>query len=72
MGQLEDGSDSIAEQVVDEKHWPEVEVLILVVCAEKKKVASTAGMQETVKTCPGIEVIYQCNLVTTEIIYTVS
>ena len=32
-----------------------MEMLILVASAEKKKVPSTAGMQETVKTCPGIE-----------------
>jgi diphosphomevalonate decarboxylase len=32
-----------------------MEVLILVACAEKKKVPSTAGMQETVKTCPTIQ-----------------
>jgi len=55
MGSEADGSDSIAIQVADEKHWDDMEMLILVASAEKKKVPSTAGMQETVKTCPGIE-----------------
>jgi diphosphomevalonate decarboxylase len=31
MGELKDGRDSIAVQVADEKHWPEIRVLILVV-----------------------------------------
>lgn len=30
-GELEDGTDSIASQVCDEAHWPEMEVLIFVV-----------------------------------------
>jgi len=55
MGNKDDGSDSIAEQIVDETHWDDMEVLILVVCKEKKKVGSSIGMQETVKTCPGIK-----------------
>lgn len=37
-------------QVAPLCHWPELEVLILVVCAEKKPVSSTAGMQTTVNT----------------------
>ncbi|XP_014670364.1 PREDICTED: diphosphomevalonate decarboxylase-like [Priapulus caudatus] len=32
MGSNEDGSDSIAEQVVSETHWPELRVLVCVVC----------------------------------------
>ncbi|XP_053255961.1 diphosphomevalonate decarboxylase [Podarcis raffonei] len=50
MGQSADGKDSIAQQVAPETHWPELRVLILVVSAEKKQVASTAGMQTSVKT----------------------
>ncbi|KJE94983.1 diphosphomevalonate decarboxylase [Capsaspora owczarzaki ATCC 30864] len=50
MGEAADGSDSIAEQVVDEHHWPEIEVLILVVSDHKKTTSSTAGMQTTVET----------------------
>lgn len=30
-GKLNDGSDSIAKQIVNENHWPEIRVLILVV-----------------------------------------
>jgi len=55
MGSAEDGSDSIAEAVADERHWPDLEVLILVACADQKEVSSTAGMQTTVATCPGVE-----------------
>jgi len=49
-GTAEDGSDSIAEEVAPESHWPEMRALILVVSAEKKGVPSTAGMQTTVET----------------------
>uniref|UniRef100_A0A8D0L5N9 Diphosphomevalonate decarboxylase n=1 Tax=Sphenodon punctatus TaxID=8508 RepID=A0A8D0L5N9_SPHPU len=50
MGEKPDGKDSIAQQVAPETHWPELRILILVVSAEKKSVASTAGMQTSVKT----------------------
>ncbi|XP_051884054.1 diphosphomevalonate decarboxylase isoform X1 [Pristis pectinata] len=50
MGVKEDGSDSIAQQIEPETHWPELRVLILVVNAEQKPVSSTAGMQTSVKT----------------------
>lgn len=49
-GVAADGSDSIAEEVAPESHWPEMRALILVVSADKKGVASTAGMQTTVAT----------------------
>jgi diphosphomevalonate decarboxylase len=49
-GTKEDGSDSLAEEVAPVSHWPEMRALILVVSAEKKGVASTAGMQTTVET----------------------
>ncbi|KAJ3128203.1 diphosphomevalonate decarboxylase [Nowakowskiella sp. JEL0407] len=51
-GVLEDGSDSMAEQVAPESHWPEMEALILVASDTKKHVSSTAGMQTTVETSP--------------------
>lgn len=44
------GSDSIAQQVVDEDYWPEMRILILVVSDQKKHTSSTAGMQTTVET----------------------
>ncbi|RDD44160.1 Diphosphomevalonate decarboxylase [Trichoplax sp. H2] len=50
MGNKSDGSDSIAVQVTPETHWPEMEVLILVVSDKKKGVSSTSGMQTSVKT----------------------
>ncbi len=45
-----DGSDSVAEQIVDEKHWPELMDIIAVVNASAKKVSSSAGHALTVRT----------------------
>ncbi|KAI9208824.1 diphosphomevalonate decarboxylase [Polychytrium aggregatum] len=50
MGDKADGSDSIAVQIADESHWPDMEALILVASDEKKDVGSTEGMQSTVET----------------------
>ena len=47
-----DGSDSHAVQVSPASHWPELDMLILVTNAKKKKVSSTAGMQASVATSP--------------------
>jgi len=55
MGTKADGSDSIAVQVAPETYWPEIEILILVVSAEKKQISSTSGMQTTVKTSPLVQ-----------------
>lgn len=49
-GNLDDGSDSLAEEVAPASHWPEMRAIILVVSAEKKDVPSTEGMQTTVAT----------------------
>ena len=43
-------------QVSPASHWPELEVLILVVSSEKKAVSSTRGMQATVQTSPLMKV----------------
>lgn len=51
-GVLEDGSDSLAEQVAPVSHWPDMRALILVVSDAKKDVPSTEGMQATVATSP--------------------
>ncbi|NXX77506.1 MVD1 decarboxylase, partial [Urocolius indicus] len=51
-GERPDGSDSLAQQVAPETHWPELRVLVLVVSGEKKQVSSTAGMQTSVATSP--------------------
>ncbi|RZF45836.1 hypothetical protein LSTR_LSTR012316 [Laodelphax striatellus] len=45
-----DGADSLAEQLYPAEHWPPVRVLVLVVSDSKKKIGSTSGMQESVKT----------------------
>ncbi len=47
-----DGSDSYAQQVFDEKHWPELMDNIAIVSQEKKKVPSRAGMRQTVRSNP--------------------
>jgi len=49
-GDREDASDSLAEQVADEDHWPEIRALILVVSDAKKDTSSTAGMSTSVAT----------------------
>lgn len=50
MGIDDDGKDSLAVQVADEKAWPGMEALILVVSDARKDTGSTVGMQESVKT----------------------
>lgn len=49
-GEKADGTDSFAEQVASEKHWPELRNVVAVVDAGKKKVSSRAGMKQTVAT----------------------
>ncbi|CAM9695723.1 unnamed protein product [Ectocarpus sp. 6 AP-2014] len=51
-GVREDARDSIAVQVADEHHWPEMRALILVVSADKKDTSSTSGMSTSVQTSP--------------------
>lgn len=50
MGELTNGEDSKAVEVAPINHWPNMKATILVVSDDKKDVASTAGMQSTVKT----------------------
>ena len=50
MGARLDGSDSIAEQVADERHWPQLRLLIAVVSERKKDTGSTDGMVRSVAT----------------------
>lgn len=52
VGELPDGSDSLAVEVAPREHWPDVHALICVVNDEKKGTSSTAGMQRTVETSP--------------------
>ena len=49
-GTAADGSDSFAEQIASEAHWPDMHALICVVSDDKKGTSSTAGMQRTVET----------------------
>jgi len=49
-GKQDDGSDSIAQQVAPESHWPEIRALIMVVSDAKKGTSSTAGMSTSVAT----------------------
>lgn len=48
-GEKSDGSDSIAVQIAPVSHWPEMHMLILVVCDEKKKIGSSLGMKLAVQ-----------------------
>jgi diphosphomevalonate decarboxylase len=43
-------ADSLAQQVADENHWPELRALIMVVSDAKKDTSSTAGMSTSVAT----------------------
>lgn len=42
--------DSIARQVANENHWPEIRVLIVVVNSGRKSTTSTGGMARSVQT----------------------
>ncbi|GER53146.1 mevalonate diphosphate decarboxylase [Striga asiatica] len=50
MGKEENGSDSIAVQLADEKHWDDLVIIIAVVSSRQKETSSTSGMSDTVKT----------------------
>lgn len=47
-----DGSDSFAEQVLTESHWPQLRLLVAMVSKEEKEVKSRDGMRNTVDTSP--------------------
>ncbi|XP_013779477.1 diphosphomevalonate decarboxylase-like [Limulus polyphemus] len=49
-GDEENGTDSVAQQVASEKHWPSLRILILVVSNQKKGTSSSQGMQQSVRT----------------------
>nr|POE73989.1 diphosphomevalonate decarboxylase mvd2, peroxisomal [Quercus suber] len=50
MGKDEDGRDSLAVQLADEKHWDDLVIIIAVVSSRQKETSSTSGMRETVET----------------------
>lgn len=51
-GRRPDGSDSFAEQLFDEGHWPQLRMLVGMVSREEKEVKSRDGMRSTVETSP--------------------
>ena len=50
MGNMEDGTDSIATQLRPASHWPGMRVLICVASDTQKKTSSSVGMRNSVKT----------------------
>nr|AZB52797.1 mevalonate diphosphate decarboxylase [Centranthera grandiflora] len=50
MGKEENGSDSIAVQLADEKHWNDLVIIIAVVSSRQKETSSTSGMRDSVET----------------------
>ncbi|XP_051119991.1 diphosphomevalonate decarboxylase MVD2, peroxisomal [Andrographis paniculata] len=50
MGKEENGSDSIAVQLADEKHWDDLVIIIAVVSSRQKETSSTSGMRDSVET----------------------
>ncbi|NMB43728.1 MAG: diphosphomevalonate decarboxylase [Clostridiales bacterium] len=50
-GNLKDGSDSYAHQILDENEW-KLTILSVMVTASQKKVSSREGMRRTVETSP--------------------
>ncbi len=51
-GRRADGKDSFAEQLFDERHWPDLRLLVGMVSREEKEVKSRDGMRSTVETSP--------------------
>nr|XP_045594641.1 diphosphomevalonate decarboxylase-like [Procambarus clarkii] len=49
-GELDDGSDSIAQPIAPKDHFPNLRVIICVVSSGRKKIGSTDGMRQTVLT----------------------
>ena len=49
-GLSDTGCDSVARQLFPESHWPELRILVCVVCKDEKSMPSTAGMQCSVRT----------------------
>ncbi|XP_050384828.1 diphosphomevalonate decarboxylase 2 [Argentina anserina] len=50
MGKDDKGTDSLAVQLADEKHWDELVIIIAVVSSRQKETSSTTGMRDTVET----------------------
>ncbi|XP_059318240.1 diphosphomevalonate decarboxylase 1-like [Lycium ferocissimum] len=52
FGKEKDGSDSFAVQLVDEKYWNDLVIIITVVTSRQKEISSASGMRLTVETSP--------------------
>ena len=50
QGQITDGSDSYAEQIIKASHWPDFRVLVVITDAGKKSMSSRIAMQTTAET----------------------
>jgi diphosphomevalonate decarboxylase len=51
-GERPDGTDSYAVQRFDEKHWPELRMVVAIVSRDEKEVKSRDGMKNAVETSP--------------------
>lgn len=49
-GERADATDSIAVQIADEKHWPDMRAIVLVVSDKEKDTSSTSGMETSKRT----------------------
>jgi diphosphomevalonate decarboxylase len=54
-GERADGTDSYAVQRFDERHWPELRMVVAVLNRDEKEVKSRDGMKHTVETSPYYE-----------------
>jgi diphosphomevalonate decarboxylase len=51
-GHREDGEDSFAQQLFDERHWPQLRLVVAMVSRQEKDVKSRDGMRLTVESSP--------------------
>ncbi|QRK05037.1 diphosphomevalonate decarboxylase [Archangium violaceum] len=51
-GERPDGTDSYAVQRFDEKHWPQLRMVVAIVSRDEKEVKSRDGMKNAVETSP--------------------
>lgn len=54
-GSKKDGSDSFASQIHDNKHWPELRAIMLILDPKEKKVKGSQGMKISKETSPFYE-----------------
>ncbi len=72
-GVREDGSDSVAERIASPDHWPELEVLVVVLTTKSKDVSSSAGMMRTARTSHQFSYwVEQCQSVSDDVVDAIS